>query len=99
MPRQRPRRRRRAAVAPDRSAVSRRPQIDQNEPMDAKLERRSGLLSAGVVTALGLGIWLGWTITSAGGIAETIVLWVGVILAGLGGGRLLRRALQRRRQR
>ncbi|MDE2967462.1 MAG: hypothetical protein OXS30_08275 [Chloroflexota bacterium] len=58
--------------------------------------RRRGLPTAGVVAAMGLGIWLGWTFTSIGGTAEQIALWVGVLMAGLGGGRLFRRALQAR---
>lgn len=46
---------------------------------------------------MGLGIWLGWAFSGFGGLVEQIVLWVGVLMAGLGGGRLFRRSLQRRR--
>ena len=94
MPRQRPRRRRKrnTATAPPPTPVD-----------DARLEqveqptRRWWLPTAGVVTAMGLGIWLGWAFSDFGGLVEQIVLWIGVLMAGLGGGRLFRRSLQRRR--
>ena len=72
---------------------------------DARIEqevesgRRWRLPTAGVVAAMGLGIWLGWTFTGVGGTVEQIVLWIGVLMAGLGGGRLFRRSLQSRRNR
>ena len=94
MPRQRPRRRRRRSE-PTESPT--RNQID--EELNARTDvsrRRRWLPPASVVTSLGLGIWLGWAFAGAGGIVEDVVLWVGVLMAGLGGGRLLRRSLQRR---
>ena len=63
----------------------------------AETRRRWWLPTAGIVTALGLGIWLGWAFGGAGGLVENVILWVGVLMAGLGGGRLFRRSLQRRR--
>ena len=97
MPRQRPRRRRRrtsSSSTPTAPAVE-NAQIERTE----QPRRRTWLPTAGVVTAMGLGIWLGWTFTIAGGIAEDIALWVGVLMAGLGGGRLFRRSFQARRDR
>ena len=95
MPRARPRRRRR------RSATAGAPPIAQPsaDPQFEATESRRRLPSAGVVTAAGLGIWVGWVFTTAGGAVETVVLWIGVLMAGLGGGRLLRRWLQRRQDR
>ena len=96
MPRQRPRRRRRRG-----GATSPPPTTHE----DARLERlevtrrRWWLPTAGVVTATGVGIWLGMAFSGVGGFVETIALWVGVLMAGLGGGRLFRRSLQSRRDR
>ena len=96
MPRQRPRRRRRrgTATAPPPAAVetSRLEQVEQPK-------RRWWLPTAGVVTSMGIGIWLGMAFTGAGGTVEMVALWVGVLMAGLGGGRLFRRSLQSRRDR
>ena len=97
VPRQRPRRRRRlsatstnqASTAADGVRLERVP-----EPT-----RSWWKPTAGVVTALGLGIWAGWTFTIAGGVAEDVALWIGVLMAGLGGGRLFRRSFQARRAR
>ena len=56
--------------------------------------------SAAVVLALCLGVWIGLAIAANdSGIAVTVALWVSVIGAGLAGGRLLRRWLQRRSER
>ena len=93
MPRQRPRRRRRRASSAAPTAPP-APQI--SEPLESTQHQRR-LPTAGIVTAAGLGIWLGWAFTSAGGIVESVVLWIGVLMAGLGGGRLLRRRIQSRR--
>lgn len=97
MPRQRPRRRRRRAASgttPTQAAVA-NAQIERTE----EPRGRRWIPSAGVVTALGLGIWVGWTFTITGGIVEDIALWLGVLMAGLGGGRLFRRSFQARRDR
>ncbi|MCY3558864.1 MAG: hypothetical protein OXH13_09485 [Chloroflexi bacterium] len=59
---------------------------------------RRWIPSAGVVTAMGVGIWLGVVFGGAGGLPETIALWVGVLMAGLGGGRIFRRSLQNRQR-
>ena len=95
MPRQRPRRRRRRAAGADRGGP---PQPQISEPLETASNQRR-LPTAGIVTAAGLGIWLGWAFTTAGGIVESVVLWIGVLMAGLGGGRLLRRRIQSRRDR
>ena len=94
MPRQRPRRRRRRG-----SATASQPQVSIDDSRMERVEnpRRWWLPTAGVVAAMGLGIWLGWAFSDFGGLVEQIVLWVGVLMAGLGGGRLFRRSLQRRR--
>lgn len=56
--------------------------------------------SAAVVLALCLGVWIGLAIAANdSGLAVTVALWVSVIGAGLAGGRLLRRWLQRRSER
>lgn len=97
MPRQRPRRRRRrssASTGPDPVAY-REPTIQQVEATPA----RRWIPSAGVVTAMGVGIWLGVVFGGAGGLPETVALWVGVLMAGLGGGRIFRRSLQNRQRR
>ncbi len=60
--------------------------------------RRSWIPPASVVTALGFGVWLGWAFGGVGGIVEQITLWIGVLMAGLGGGRLFRRSLQNRQE-
>ena len=90
MPRTRRRRRRRSAegkTAP--------PQV---ETLSAELAPAgSRLPSAAVVLALCLGVWLGLAISAGdSGTAVTVALWISVIGAGLAGGRLLRRWLQRR---
>ena len=89
MPRTRRRRRRRSsgAAAP--------PQAETLSAEFAPAGRR--LPSAAVVLALCLGVWLGLAISAGdSGTAVTVALWVSVIGAGLAGGRLLRRWLQRR---
>ena len=63
----------------------------------AETRRRWWLPTAGIVTAMGLGIWIGSAFTAVGGAVEQAALWIGVLMAGLGGGRLFRRSLQRRR--
>ncbi len=95
MPRQRPRRRRKrgAAAAAEPAAAGGAAQVERVE----ESRRRWWLPTAGVVTALGLGMWVGWAFSDFGGLVEQIVLWIGVLMAGLGGGRLFRRSLQRRR--
>ena len=96
MPRQRPRRRRRRqSVAQADRASFQEPQIAHSEAAPV----RRWIPSAGVVTALGVGIWLGVVFGGAGGLPETISLWVGVLMAGLGGGRIFRRSLQSRQDR
>lgn len=97
MPRQRPRRRRRrGAAAPTQPS----PAIDDMQvERIPESSRRWWMPTAGIITALGLGIWVGWTFTVAGGLAENVVLWIGVIMAGLGGGRMFRRSFQARRAR
>lgn len=97
MPRQRPRRRRRRT---NTAAESKTRFVSPDDSQAARVEvsqRRSWLPTAGVVTAMGLGMWLGWAFSGVGGIVEQIVLWIGVLMAGLGGGRLFRRSIQRRR--
>ena len=89
MPRTRRRRRRRSGgeAAP--------PQAETLSAELAPAGRR--LPSAAVVLALCLGVWLGLAISAGdSGTAVTVALWVSVIGAGLAGGRLLRRWLQRR---
>ena len=68
------------------------------EAVPAEESRRIPIPSAGVVTSLGLGIWIGWTFSGVN-VAEDIALWIGVLMAGLGGGRLFRRSLLSRRNR
>ena len=94
MPRQRPRRRRKRNTA---TAPPPAPVVDARLDQVEQSRRRWWLPTAGVVTAMGLGIWLGWAFSDFGGLVEQIVLWIGVLMAGLGGGRLFRRSLQRRR--
>ena len=93
MPRTRQRRRRRSAegkTAP--------PPV---ETLSAELSPAGRRLpSAAVVLALCLGVWLGLAISAGdSGTAVTVALWISVIGAGLAGGRLLRRWLQRRNAR
>ncbi len=97
MPRSRPRRRRnrKPAAAPQANAAITDAEIERIE----QSPRRGFLPTASVVTAMGLGIWAGWTFTSIGGIVENVALWIGVLMAGLGGGRLFRRSFQARRER
>lgn len=100
MPRQRPRRRRRrnaATQSPTQSQTQAQVQAaaDTQEHVEVS-RRRSWIPPASVVTALGLGVWLGWAFGGVGGIVEQITLWIGVLMAGLGGGRLFRRSLQNR---
>jgi len=97
VPRQRPRRRRRRSTVSTPQATT--PSADSPLVRTTETKRRSWMPTAGIVTALGLGIWAGWTFALAGGIAENVALWVGVVMAGLGGGRLFRRSLQARRER
>ena len=73
--------------------------VDESQMERVENPVRWWLPTAGVVAAMGLGIWLGWAFSGFGGLVEQIVLWVGVLMAGLGGGRLFRRSLQRRRER
>ena len=89
MPRTRRRRRRRS-----RSEAA----PPQTETLSAEFTPASRRLpSAAVVLALCLGVWLGLAISAGdSGTAVTVALWVSVIGAGLAGGRLLRRWLQRR---
>lgn len=96
MPRQRPRRRRKRGSSTEADSAANA--AVRLEPA-AEPSGRRWLPSAGIVAAMGLGIWLGWTFTSIGGSVEQIALWVGVLMAGLGGGRLFRRSLQSRRDR
>lgn len=96
MPRQRPRRRRRrssTANVPEPAAY-REPRMQHA----VATPTRRWIPSAGVVTAMGVGIWLGVVFGGAGGLPETIALWVGVLMAGLGGGRIFRRSLQNRQR-
>ena len=91
MPRSRRRRRRRDPATTE-------PRNPAGEALTAKITpagRRPP--PATVVLALCLGIWIGLAIASGGpSLPTTIALWVSVIGAGLAGGRLLRRWLQRR---
>ena len=96
MPRQRPRRRRHRAPA---TASQARAAADHPQMERVETRRRWWLPTAGIVTAMGLGIWIGSAFTAVGGVAEQAALWIGVLMAGLGGGRLFRRSLQRRRDR
>ena len=96
MPRQRPRRRRRRAAAAESQSSMK---LDEMQFERVEQSRWRWLPSAGVVAALGLGMWLGWTFSNVGGFIEQIALWVGVLMAGFGGGRLFRRSLQSRRDR
>ena len=93
MPRTRRRRRRRSA---GNGAVQ--PAVETLAVEVAPAGRRPP--SAAVVLALCLGIWIGLAIAANdSGLAVTVALWVSVIGAGLAGGRLLRRWLQRRSER
>lgn len=97
MPRQRPRRRRRRSAAGTGTA-----QVTVAEPHSEPAEQpslRRWLPSAGIVTGTGVGIWLGLAFGGAGGWPADIALWVGVLMAGLGGGRIFRRSLQSRMER
>lgn len=96
MPRQRPRRRRRRASSPEATAST---SLDEMQIERVEQSRRRWLPTAGIVASLGLGIWVGWTFANVGGFVEQIALWVGVLMAGFGGGRLFRRSLQSRRNR
>lgn len=96
MPRQRPRRRRRRNAATQSQTQSQvQAAADAQEHVEVA-RRRSWIPPASVVTALGFGVWLGWAFGGVGGIVEQITLWIGVLMAGLGGGRLFRRSLQNR---
>ena len=88
----RPRRRRRRRSGAGEAAPP------QTETLTAELEPAGRRLpSAAVVLALCLGVWLGLAISAGdSGTVATVALWVSVIGAGLAGGRLLRRWLQRR---
>lgn len=102
MPRQRPRRRRRrnAANQPQAQAQAQsqvQVAAESHEHVEVS-RRRSWIPPASVVTALGFGVWLGWAFGGVGGIVEQITLWIGVLMAGLGGGRLFRRSLQSRQE-
>lgn len=90
MPRTRRRRRRRSGAG--EAAPT------QTETLTADLSPAGRRLpSAAVVLALCLGVWLGLAISAGdSGTVVTVALWISVIGAGLAGGRLLRRWLQRR---
>lgn len=96
MPRQRPRRRRRRAAS---TAPQPEVRVDESRMDRVQSNRRWWLPTAGVVTGTGLGIWIGAAFTDVGGVVAQAILWIGVLMAGLGGGRLFRRSLQRRRDR
>ena len=98
MPRERRRRRRRRSASATQP-IDDAPSIDSEQFQVTDVERRGRGLTAGMVVAIGLGIWFGWSMTVAGELTENIALWAGVLMAGLGGGRLLRRSLQRLRDR
>ena len=96
MPRTRRRRRRRNAA--NGAGQSGQPAVETLAAEVTPAGRRPP--SAAVVLALCLGIWIGLAIaTNDSGIAVTVALWVSVLGAGLAGGRLLRRWLQRRSER